>query len=98
MSDWLKTACSVIVYDKGRVLLIKRGKNPCKGYWSLPGGSHEAGETHEKCARRELFEETGLSAHSLEFAIVRDRMGHDEKGKRQRLIAAQLQRVARSAI
>jgi len=81
VTHWPKTGCSVLVHKNGKVLLIKRGKDPYKGYWSLPGGSHEAGETLEECARRELLEETGLHAPRLDFAKVRDRMGRDESGQ-----------------
>lgn len=74
------TGASVIVFEDGKVLLIKRGKEPFKGYWSLPGGSHEYGETLEECAARELREETGLDAGKLEFCRVRDRITRDEEG------------------
>jgi len=77
---WPKTACSVIVQDGDKILLIKRGKEPLMGHWSLPGGSQEPGETLETCAIRELLEETGLQADSVSFARVRDRMGHKEDG------------------
>ncbi len=76
MDHWPKTGCSVLVLSGDQVLLIKRGKDPYQGHWSLPGGSQEPGETLEDCARRELLEETGLTAERMEFAIVRDRMGH----------------------
>lgn len=56
---------SVLAIRAGRVLIIRRGKAPYLGYWSLPGGRIEAGETAEAAARRELFEETGLSADTL---------------------------------
>ena len=79
MNCWPKSGASVIVFRDGEVLLAKRGKEPFKGYWSLPGGSQEAGETLEDCARRELLEETGLTALSLEFVTVRDRIGRDMK-------------------
>ena len=80
MTHWPKTGCSVLVRKDEKVLLIKRGKDPLKGHWSLPGGSQEPGETMETCAVRELFEETGLTAAKISFARVRDRMGHDENG------------------
>lgn len=42
-----------------KVLLIRRGNEPFKGMWALPGGFMEMDETLEQCARRELQEETG---------------------------------------
>ncbi|MEZ4301443.1 MAG: NUDIX hydrolase [Polyangiaceae bacterium] len=45
----------------GTVLLIRRGKPPRKGQWSLPGGRVERGENIDSALRRELLEETGLS-------------------------------------
>lgn len=51
-----------IVHDSaGRLLLIKRGRPPGRGLWSLPGGRVEPGETDEQAVTRELREETGLS-------------------------------------
>jgi len=55
-------AASVVVCDEhDRVLLIKRGHEPAKGLWSLPGGRVRPGETPAQAARRETREETGLS-------------------------------------
>jgi 8-oxo-dGTP diphosphatase len=51
---------AVIKDDAGRLLLIKRGHDPGKGLWSLPGGRVEAGETDEEAVVREVREETGL--------------------------------------
>lgn len=51
---------AVIRDDRGRLLLIKRGRPPGAGLWSLPGGRVEAGETDEQAVVREVREETGL--------------------------------------
>ncbi|MDO5735876.1 MAG: NUDIX domain-containing protein [Propionibacteriaceae bacterium] len=58
--DIVLAASAVIIDGEGRVLLVKRGKEPQKGRWSVPGGSVEAGETLEEAAAREAREETGL--------------------------------------
>jgi ADP-ribose pyrophosphatase YjhB (NUDIX family) len=51
-----------IVFDAdGRVLLIRRGRPPAAGQWSLPGGKQEVGETLAQTCRREVVEETGLT-------------------------------------
>jgi len=53
------TATGLILY-KNRLLLTKRGKAPFKGWWDLPGGYVERGETAEQALKREIEEETGL--------------------------------------
>jgi 8-oxo-dGTP pyrophosphatase MutT (NUDIX family) len=50
-------AAGVLLFRDGRVLLIHR---PSRDDWSFPKGKHEAGETDEQCALRELEEEVGL--------------------------------------
>lgn len=49
-----------IILQRDRVLLVERGGAPLAGYWSLPGGVLEVGETLEEGVRREVLEETGL--------------------------------------
>lgn len=63
------TIDAVIVRDD-KVLLIKRGSEPFKGFWALPGGHVDWDETVEDAVRREVQEETGLAVTSLELIGV----------------------------
>jgi ADP-ribose pyrophosphatase YjhB (NUDIX family) len=58
-------AVSVALLREGRVLLVRRGRAPGKGLHAFPGGRVEPGETLEAAARRELHEETALTAGAL---------------------------------
>ena len=69
----------VVVAD-GRVLLIRRGKAPLLGRWSIPGGTVESGETLEQALVREMAEETGLDVVPLQLLTVLDRI--DREGDR----------------
>jgi len=73
----------IILLRGETVLLIKRGRPPAQGAWSLPGGAQELGETAEAAARRELMEETGLSAGELTLIAHVDSIHHDAGGKVQ---------------
>jgi 8-oxo-dGTP diphosphatase len=67
-----------IIVDHGRVVLIKRGKAPLLGEWSVPGGMVELGETLRKGAEREALEETGLVVRAAELLGVFDRVVPDQ--------------------
>jgi 8-oxo-dGTP diphosphatase len=55
-----KTSTAIIPYFDNKILLIKRNTIPFKGYWALPGGRMDPGETIEQTIVREVKEETGL--------------------------------------
>ena len=70
-----------LIIENGRAVLIKRGKAPLLGEWSIPGGMLELGETLRQGAEREAFEETGLTVKSTELLGVFDRVVPDSEGR-----------------
>lgn len=65
-----QAAVSVALRRDERLLLVRRGRAPSQGLYAFPGGRVEPGETLEEAARRELFEETGLSTGRLTIHAV----------------------------
>lgn len=63
------------------ILLIKRGIDPGKGLWSIPGGLVEVGETVREAIKREVLEETGLEIEVLGVIDVIDNIVRDESGR-----------------
>lgn len=79
-----------VIIDEGRALLIRRGSEPLRGEWSIPGGTLELGETLAEGVARELLEETGLVVRVLGQIEVFERIytakggGASKKKKRPR--------------
>jgi len=70
-----------IIIQDGRVLLVKRGRPPLAGEWSIPGGVLELGETLRAAAVREVREETCLTVEPAELLGVYDRVLWDDAGR-----------------
>jgi 8-oxo-dGTP diphosphatase len=83
-----------VVVNKERVLLVRRGREPLKGQWSLPGGLLELGEPLTAGVAREVLEETGLTVEPIELIELLDRIHHhDERVRYHYVIADYLCRV-----
>ena len=72
--------CDGLVLRKGKVLLVKRGREPFRGCHALPGGFVEYGESTEDCVVREIKEETGLDTEVLRLVGAYSEMGRDPRG------------------
>ena len=73
-------AVDAIIQTPRGVVLIKRGKEPFKGLWALPGGFVRYGESVERAARREAEEETGLKIKLKRLVGVYSKPGRDPRG------------------
>lgn len=60
-----RVATAIIVFSDHKILLVKRLTVPFKGYWALPGGKVDVGETVEQGVVREVKEETGLDVKTV---------------------------------
>jgi len=69
-----------VIVRNGRVLVVRRGSEPLKGHWTLPGGLVEVGETLLEAVVREVREETGLAVEPVELVELLERI-HREEGQ-----------------
>ncbi len=69
-----------VVFDRECVLLAKRGKDPNKGLWTLPGGAIELGESVRQAIEREVLEECNITVQAGNVVEVLDIIYHDEEG------------------
>ncbi|MGC1462599.1 MAG: NUDIX hydrolase [Terracidiphilus sp.] len=77
-----------VVVDEGRVLLVRRGREPLKGQWSLPGGMLELGESLIAGVVREVREETGLEVEPVELIELLDRIHREGERVRYHYVIA----------
>ena len=71
---------SALVRRDGKVLLVRRGRPPAAGLWSLPGGKVEFGERLEAAAIREIREETGIDIEGLARIDMAEIITRDNAG------------------
>ena len=77
-----------VIVDRGRVLLVRRGSEPLRGHWSLPGGLVEVGETLAAAIVREVREETGLEVEPVELVELLDRIHREGDRTRYHYVIA----------
>jgi 8-oxo-dGTP diphosphatase len=75
------TGVGGIIQKDGRVLLVKRGKEPNKGKWTVPGGVVELGETLREALQREVREECSIDIEVESVVDTFDAIGRDEDGR-----------------
>lgn len=70
-----------LIFNAGSILLVERGTEPLKGYWSLPGGVVEVGERLDEAIRREVLEETSLHVKAASIFEIFERIIRDAEGR-----------------
>jgi len=74
-------AVGAVVFKEGKILAIKRGQEPSKGKWSIPGGRIELGETAYEAARREVKEECSIEVKIERVLDSANNIIRDENGR-----------------
>lgn len=77
-------AVSAAIMREGKVLIVRRARNPALGVYTLPGGVVEAGETLEEAVTREVREETALDVEPVMLAGHREVIVRDAEGRAER--------------
>ena len=77
-------AVSAAVFRGRKVLIVRRARAPGRGFYTLPGGGVEAGETLAEAAARDLREETGLTVAPVGLAGHREVIMRDKDGRAER--------------
>lgn len=77
-----------VVVHRDRVLLVRRGTEPLRGHWSLPGGLVEVGESLNDGLIREVREETGLVVSTVELIDLVDRIHREQDRVRYHYVIA----------
>ena len=76
----IRITVDALIVERGKILLIKRAKDPYRDFWALPGGFVEYGETAENAVTREAKEETGLDCEIVSLAGVYSAPDRDPRG------------------
>jgi ADP-ribose pyrophosphatase YjhB (NUDIX family) len=69
-----------LIFDRDRILMVERGGEPLKGWWSIPGGLVETGELLDDAICREVREETGLEVRPVRMLQLFERIMRDPQG------------------
>ena len=78
---WPVVAVGGIVVKKGKILLVRRGREPNRNLWSLPGGAVRLGEGLREALVREIEEECGIEVEVGEVVEVLDQVHYDQEGR-----------------
>lgn len=81
MRKQISIGVGAVVFRGGDVLIIRRGKPPFEGRWSIPGGGLDYGEALEDAVRREVREETGVEIDIIGLIDVYEALPNEAQGE-----------------